>query len=457
MKFRGYAGRPLAMAAFLALVTAVAGGTLPARAQTVMVNNQQLVLNPGPIERAGRVFVPLRSIFERMGASVVYQNGTINATRGQSTISLTIGSTQATVNGQSQLVDVAPFIVGATTYVPLRFIAQSLGATVNYNSSTNVVAITHAGGGGGAPPPYPPPRPPYPPPPAAMLQLRGQQPAPGARTANRFVTISTSFTRNVRPATVRLWLDGNDVTSRSGISSSEVSYRPPAPLYVGSHTMRVAGTDNAGMRFDRSWSFAVYGSGPGPGNVQLRAQQPAPGSRVSNRFAVISAEFTSEVQAGSIRVWLDGADRTGQCGISRTNFSYKPPAPLDFGSHTVRVAGRGANGDSFDRSWSFSVARSGPGTPLTINEPSDSQSVGMSFTVQGSTAGNAKVNVTAGPAGAPTGLYAGTTTAGPKGNFRLNVTLRAMPGLRAITLKVTATNPDTSEISQQSLQLRVGE
>ena len=172
--------------------------------------------------------MPLRSIFERLGASVVYQSGTINATKGQRTISLTIGSTQATVDGQAQIVDVAPFIVGATTYVPLRFIAQSLGATVNYNSSTNVVAISHAGGGGGAPPPYPPPRPPYPPPapPGGMLALRAQQPAPGSQTANRFVTVSTSFTRNVRPGTVRVWLDGNDVTSMSGISASSVSYRP---------------------------------------------------------------------------------------------------------------------------------------------------------------------------------------------------------------------------------------
>src|SRR5581483_6614838 len=298
-------------------------------------------------------------IFEQLGASVVYQNGTINATRGQRTISLTIGSTQATVDGQPQIVDVAPFIVGATTYVPLRFIAQSLGATVNYNSSTNVVAITHTGGGG-APPPYPPPRPPYP--------------------------------------------------------------RPPYP----------------------------------PATVQLRGQQPAPGARVYNRFAVISADFTTEVQPGSIRVWLDGADRTGQSGISRTNFSYKPPAPLSYGSHTVRVYGRAVSGVSFDRSWSFSVAGSG-GMSLTINQPAADQAVGWSFTVQGSTVANAKVNVTAGPAGSPMGLFAGSTTAGPMGNFRLAVTLRAMPGLQAITLKVTATDPNTSQVSQQTLQLRIGQ
>jgi len=446
--------RTIAVALSLTIAAVFAGTSV--RAQTVTINGRQMYLNPGPIERSGRVFVPLRGIFEQLGASVVYNSGTINATKGQTTVSLHIGSTQATINGQSQSLDVAPFIVGATTYVPLRFVAQSLGANVGYDASTRVVSITHVSGGG-APPPMPPPRPPYPPPypPPGMLYLQSHQPAPGSQTTNRYVTVSASFSRPVRPATVRVWLDGNDITSFSNIGPNRISYQPRTELYVGSHTVRVAGTDNAGARFDRSWSFNVVGGGPGP--INLRAQQPAPDSKVSTQFPGISAQFTSPVQAGSVRVYLDGADRTGQCGISSTSFSYKPPAPLDYGSHTVRVAGRGAGGASFDRSWSFSVVRSGPGMSLTINTPSSNQSVGSVFEVQGATAGNAKVNVTAGPAGSPMGLYAGTTTAGPQGNFRLSVSLRPMPGLQAITLKVTATNPNNGQVAQQTLQLRVGQ
>ena len=65
-----------------------------------------------PIVRAGRVFVPLRGVFERLGASVVYANGQINATGRGRTVSLRIGSTQATVDGQPTTLDVAPFVVG---------------------------------------------------------------------------------------------------------------------------------------------------------------------------------------------------------------------------------------------------------------------------------------------------------------------------------------------------------
>ncbi|HVA33917.1 MAG TPA: copper amine oxidase N-terminal domain-containing protein, partial [Candidatus Baltobacteraceae bacterium] len=189
---RGIAAAAIAIAGFTFATTP------PVRAQsvTVVVGGNPLYLNPGPIERAGRVFVPLRGIFERLGATVVYQAGTINATKGSTTVSLHIGSTQATVNGQSAYLDVAPFIVGATTYVPLRFVAQSLGANVGYDNATRVVAIGLARGGYGPMRPVPPPNPP-PPPAPANVRLIAQQPAPGSSVVNRFVTISAQFSNRV--------------------------------------------------------------------------------------------------------------------------------------------------------------------------------------------------------------------------------------------------------------------
>src|ERR1700744_6021442 len=122
---------------------------------SVTLNGRPLNLGPAPQERAGRVFVPLRGVFEQLGASVVYQDGTINAEgRGNRSVSLHIGSTQATVNGQPQTIDVAPFIIGASTYVPLRFVSQALGANVDWDGANRVVVITTSGGGPaqGAPP-----------------------------------------------------------------------------------------------------------------------------------------------------------------------------------------------------------------------------------------------------------------------------------------------------------------
>jgi hypothetical protein len=345
--------------AMLVAVAAVVSLEAPAQAQqvSVTVNGQPLYLNPGPIERTGRVFVPLRGIFERLGAGVVYSAGTINATKGSTTVSLHIGSTQATVNGQIQYLDVAPFIVGATTYVPLRFIAQSLGANVGYDASSRVVAIqiSHP-----MPPPVPPP---YPPP-------------------------------------------------------------PPNP----------------------------------PPGVSLRGQQPPAGSETYERFAVISAKFSRDVNAQSVRIWLDGANRTQQSGISSTGFSFKPPAPLSLGSHTVRVAGRAPGGVAFDRSWSFTVIGSAPpAMHLTISQPSPNAPVGRNFMLQGNTVPSGRVRVSAGATPASAGQFTGTTKAGPKGNFTLQVRLTTLMGQQSVTVKLVVTDPSSGASTQTMLQLRLNQ
>src|SRR5271166_1736537 len=111
----------------------------------IIVNGQYVTFDQPPIERSGRVFVPLRGVFERLGASVVYDNGLINATGNGRNIQLRIGSTAATVNGQPATLDVAPFLVGARTLVPLRFISESLGASVNYDGNSQTVTVALAG------------------------------------------------------------------------------------------------------------------------------------------------------------------------------------------------------------------------------------------------------------------------------------------------------------------------
>jgi len=117
----------------------------------IIVNGQEASFDQPPIVRSGRVFVPLRGVFERLGATVVYDNGLINATGNHRNIQLHIGSTAATINGQATSLDVAPFLVGARTLVPLRFISESLGANVNYDGNSRTVSVAMAAAA--APPP----------------------------------------------------------------------------------------------------------------------------------------------------------------------------------------------------------------------------------------------------------------------------------------------------------------
>ena len=207
----------------------------------VIVNGQTMNFTEAPIVRAGRVFVPLRGVFEQLGASVVYANGQINATGRGQTVSLNIGSTQATVNGQPQTMDVAPFIVNATTFVPLRFVSQSLGASVNWNDSTSTVTIN----GGGPRPAQPPPD--------NVIRFVNVSPTGTIYTSSP--TIRFQFDRGVRPSALRVRVDGNTVTSGLSQSGRTFFVDLPWPLARGPHHARVSGTTMDGDPFDLSWDF----------------------------------------------------------------------------------------------------------------------------------------------------------------------------------------------------------
>lgn len=235
---------------------------------TVVVNGQQLQFDQPPIERAGRVFVPLRGVFERLGASVVYANGQINATGNGRNISLHIGSTQATVNGQSQTIDVAPFLVGSRTLVPLRFVAQALGASVDWNNNTSTVTITGSGGQT------------YTSPPNQSFNLINRRPEGNVSTQQP--AVHANFSEPVQRNSLRVTIDGNDVTNDVYVNSNGFDVTPSSPLSIGSHRVRVTGSTQAGASFSTGWRFNV-GSSSSSSNF-LRGIQPPSGSRVSSSF-----------------------------------------------------------------------------------------------------------------------------------------------------------------------------
>jgi len=259
-------------AALLGGLMMALGGSPALRADaqtvTIYINGTQQHYDQPPIERSGRVFVPLRGVFETLGASVVYSNGVINATgRDGTTVQLTIGSHNAVVNGNQVSVDVAPFLIGARTLVPLRFISQSLGATVDYNNSNNTVSVTSRNGGS-AP---------------AAVQLNDLSPGNGAVVGSNRPTIRGSFSQSVDPNSVHITLDGRDVSTTTEIASGYFVFIPPYSLTATQHTVHVTGRSTGGVGFDQSWSFT---SGTTVVHNYIRDVVPADGSHVSGTFTV---------------------------------------------------------------------------------------------------------------------------------------------------------------------------
>lgn len=136
----------------VALVAAIAASLrVPAGAQgaiRVFIDGQPVGFDVPPSAVQGRVLVPLRGIFERLGATVDYDTASqhIVAIRGGKTVELTVGSRQARVNTIPTLLDVPAFTTNGRTMVPLRFISESLGADVQWVAANQTILINSAGG-----------------------------------------------------------------------------------------------------------------------------------------------------------------------------------------------------------------------------------------------------------------------------------------------------------------------
>ncbi len=115
--------------------------TIPALGIQVEVNGQTLPAQPAAINDQGRVLVPMRAIFQALGAEVHYQAGTISSTRASDMVVLSLNSSRAQINGSSVNLDVAPRLLNGTTYVPLRFVAQALGEEVSWNPNDKRVLV----------------------------------------------------------------------------------------------------------------------------------------------------------------------------------------------------------------------------------------------------------------------------------------------------------------------------
>jgi hypothetical protein len=113
----------------------------------VNINGSPLPMAVPPNNVNGRVMVPLRAIFEALGATVQWNpvDQGIVATKGNTTIRLQIGSTAAFNNGVQVTLDAAPQIEGGRTLVPVRFVGEALGAEVTWDGTNRQVNIVTAG------------------------------------------------------------------------------------------------------------------------------------------------------------------------------------------------------------------------------------------------------------------------------------------------------------------------
>ena len=137
--------RTFAALASIACVISINGAGAAFGQDIHVVVNQVPVTFSGtaPREIGGSVLVPLRGVFEQLGATVDYNPATkqIQSKKGATLVVLTLGQTTAFVNGTPQVLNQPAQEFNGTTLVPLRFVAQSFGADVAWLPSNQTVEI----------------------------------------------------------------------------------------------------------------------------------------------------------------------------------------------------------------------------------------------------------------------------------------------------------------------------
>ncbi|RIE06915.1 stalk domain-containing protein [Candidatus Cryosericum terrychapinii] len=135
----------------------------PAAAETTVITltigNPNITVNgtPRPIDSsgttpvivAGRTLLPIRAVVEAIGGTIEWDatTRTVTIVAGAVTMGLTIGNRMATVNGTILPIDstnatVVPLIVGGRTMLPVRFVGEQLGGTVEWSATTRTATLT---------------------------------------------------------------------------------------------------------------------------------------------------------------------------------------------------------------------------------------------------------------------------------------------------------------------------
>ncbi|MGD8189939.1 molybdate ABC transporter substrate-binding protein [Brevibacillus ginsengisoli] len=110
---------------------------------SLKIDGKTQTVSQPPVIINGQTLVPMRDIFEALGAKVTYNPSSkiVAGTKGSTSIELKIGEKTAKIDKKSVSLEVPAQIIHSKTMVPVRFISESLGAKVIWNSHSSTVSI----------------------------------------------------------------------------------------------------------------------------------------------------------------------------------------------------------------------------------------------------------------------------------------------------------------------------
>lgn len=401
--------RQRSLAVALAVLLAVTAAMVPAIGQgavRVFVDGEPVIFDQPPVIQGSRVLVPLRGIFEKMGATVEWQSATrtVVAVRGSTLVELQIGSRIARVDGRPVTLDVPAMIIGGRTLVPLRFISESLGARVDWNAAARTVLITSSGVA--LPPSQPPAAQPTPPPQQATIRgvITSVVLAQSAQDQPR-VTIETGNIATTIRITTETAITRVETSTSTGGSVGVAALRPGDDAEV-----TLAG--DVATRIRATFTMTT-------GRIEALASASRTivltDGRAIRYVPTVSVLVNNQIAAGGV-----AALRAGQIVELRLNPTTKEAWEVNVISGAAQTGQLGQ-------------------MTLAVNQPRQGQTVASPIRVVGVTAPNSRVDVAVTWfLGIPVG--SGTVTANAEGRFRVDVPVTIIQPNSVYLITVTATH-----------------
>lgn len=206
---------------------------------TVTLDGKTVLPRARAAVAGGHVLLPVRALGEALGADVGYdgRTHTITVQRGAHVATIASRGAVRTVNGRA--------------YAPLRAVATAFGLGVGYEARTRTVALADRAS---APKRMFVEVPPANNMPPIAVTL---QPSANARVHEAYPAISARFAgaASIDPRSVRLIVDGNDVSGLAAVIGDQVLFTPRRALSPGTHTVSLTARDARGIPLVQQWSF----------------------------------------------------------------------------------------------------------------------------------------------------------------------------------------------------------
>ena len=183
-------------------------GTPPSGEVPILFNDRHVYSKPDRLKanrvlaalvRGNTILIPLRSMFEQMGATVSYDpaSKTVDVSKPGSDVKVTVGRPEVVINGESRPLDVPPEIYKGSVVVPVRVISEGMGAYVQWVPDRRIVVVRYIPAPVPTPVPTPTPIPPTPTPTPTPTPSPSPSPVPTKNPYEHFVVGDYIFSPKV--------------------------------------------------------------------------------------------------------------------------------------------------------------------------------------------------------------------------------------------------------------------